>query len=348
MRISDLTLSSTFINNYNNIKSQLNILQTQIATNSKIQEPSDSPSGTASLIQWGSQLAQSQTYSDNITTASSFVTDTTNAMQSIQNDVSSVMTTLSSASNSTESGNYSNYADEIQNYLDDIVSLANSQSNNKYIFGGTDNTTVPYGYSSDGSAVVVKSSGVSGSQIIKTSSSTSQQINMTGTQVFGTIVTQNGSIDSTTSVGGTVTNQSTIYDTSGTAYTLQLNYTKTAANTYSMTYDVLNSSNASVLTSTPAAQTLVFNSSTGNLQTIDGSTPEQIHINIPSSNISFSLDQSAMKEKSGTTSLALSENQQTDIFNTLISIVNTLKSGTAPTDAQIKAYQILMKGYLIT
>jgi len=160
---------------------------------------------------------------------------------------------------------------------------------------------------------------------------------MTGTQVFGTIVTQNGSIDSTTSVGGTVSNQSTIYDTSGTAYTLQLNYTKTAANTYSMTYDVLDSSNTSVLTSTPAAQTLVFNSSTGNLQTIDGSTPEQTQIDIPSSNISFSLDQSAMKEKSGTTSLTLSENQQTDIFNTLISIVNTLKSGAAPTDAQAKA-----------
>jgi flagellin-like hook-associated protein FlgL len=281
-------------------------------------------------------LDQSKAYVSNITSASSYVTDTTNTMQSIQDEVSTIMTKLSSIGNTTETSNYSNYADEIQQSLDSILSLANTQSDSKYVFGGTDNSTTPFGYSTDKSSVEVKASDISGTQNIKTSSSTSQQINMSGTEVFGTIVTQNGNIDSTTAVGGTVSNQTTVYDTSGTADTLQLNYTKTAANTYSMTYDVLNSSNASVLSSTPAAQTLVFNSSTGKLQTVDGKTPEQTQINISSSKINFSLDQSSIKEKSGTTSLALSENQKTDIFNNLISIVNSLKSGTAPTDAQIQ------------
>jgi flagellar hook-associated protein 3 FlgL len=337
MRISDIILSSTFVSNYNDIKSKLNTLQTQIATNSKIQKPSDSPSDTSSLIQWNTQLTQSQTYSGNVDTASSFVTDTNDTMQSIQTEISNTLTTLSNLSNSTETGNYSNYADQIQQSLNSILSLANTQSNGKYVFGGTENSTSPFGYSADNSAIVVKAPDISGAQVIKTSSSTSQKINLTGTDVFGTIVTQNGSIDSTTSVGNTVSNQTTVYDAYGNPYTLQMNYTKSAANTYSMTYDVLDSSSASVLPSAPAAQTLVFNTSTGRLQTVDGSSPEQIKVNVPGSNINFSIDQSSVKEVSGTTSLSLSANQQNDIFNSMISIVNSLKSGTAPTDAQIQA-----------
>jgi flagellar hook-associated protein 3 FlgL len=337
MRVSDLEMSQTYIQNYNNINSQLDTLQTQISTGNNIQEPSDNPSGTASLIEWNSQLDQSKAYSSNITNASSFVADTTTTMQSIQTDVSGLLTTLNNLSNTTSSGDYSTDAQQIQGTLSDILSLANTQSNGKYVFGGTDDSTAPYGYSADGSSIEVKSSGVSGAQVIKTSGSTSQQINMSGTQVFGTIVNQNGNIDPTTSIGDSVSDQSTVYDTSGNAYTLKVNYTKIAADTYSMTYDVLNSNNTSVLASPPAAQTLVFNSSTGNLQTVDGSTPSQITVNVPGSNINFNLDQSSITEKSGTSSLNLSENQQTDIFNTLISIVNSLKAGTAPTAAQTQA-----------
>jgi len=337
MRIADITLNSTFIKNYNDIKTKLNTLQIQIATNQKIQQPSDSPADCASLIQWNTLLSQSQAYSSNIDTASSFVTDTTDTMQSIQTEVTGIMTTLSNLSNSTATENYSNYADQIQQSLDSIVSLANTESNGKYLFGGTDNTTAPYGYSTDKSTIGVVSSGVSGSQVIKTSGSTSQKINMSGTDVFGTVVTQNGSIDSTTSVGNTVSNQTTIYDKTGAAYTLKVNYTKTAANTYSMTYDVLNSANTSVLTSAPAAQTMVFNSTSGKLQTVDGKSPEQTRINIPNSNIDFNLDLSSVQEASGTSTASLSGNQKTDIFNSLISIVNSLKAGTAPTDAQVQA-----------
>jgi flagellar hook-associated protein 3 len=336
MRISDITLSSTFISNYNNIKSKLNILQTQIATNSKIQQPSDSPSGTASLIQWNSQLSQSKAYSDNIDTASSFVTDTTNTMESIQQEVTNTMTTLTNLSNATETGNYSNYADQIQQSIDSMLSLANSQSNGKYVFGGTDNSTVPFGYSADKSTIDVKSPDISGAQNIKTSSSTSQKINMTGSEVFGTIVTQNGAIDSTTAIGNTVSNQTTIYDSTGNPYTLQMNYTKTAANSYNMTYDVLDSSSTSVLPSAPAAQALVFNATSGKLQTVNGSSPAQIKVNLPGSKINFNIDQSSITEANGSTTLSLSENQKTDIFNSMINIVNTLRAGTAPTDAQIQ------------
>jgi flagellar hook-associated protein 3 FlgL len=336
MRTTDLTLSQTFVKYYNDIKSQLNTLEVQVSTSNKIQEPSDSPSGIASLIKWQSQLTQSEAYSTNIDTASSFVTDTTDAMESIQSDISTVLTTLSALTDSTETSEYATYADEIQGYLDEIVSLANTQSGDTYVFGGTSDEE-PYGYTSDESAVVQTSSDVSGSKVIKTSGSSSKTINLSGTDVFGTIVTQNGSIDSTTSVGDTVTSETSVYDTSGTEYTLQTSYTKTADNTYSMTYDVVDSDGNSVLSSTPAAETLVFNSSTGKLETVDGDTPEDIDVSNSDKTINFSIDLSSIKEKSGTTSLTLSENQETDIFNTLISIINTLNSGETPTDDQIQA-----------
>ena len=330
MRISDITLSTDYINNLNTAKSKVENLQNEIATGNKIQQPSDSPGGTSNIIQWNTQLQQMNTYSSNIDNGSSFVQDTTNTMQNIQSEVTNVLNDLTSANNIGNSTNLNNFADQINQSLQSIINLANTQSDGKYIFGGTDFSAAPYAMNSSNTAVTVQVGDVSGAQKITTSNNIQQQINMTGTEVFGTIVTQNGTIDSGTAVGGTVSSQTNVYDAQGNQYTFKVNYTKTAADTYSMTYDVLDSSNNSVLSAPPAAETMVFNSSTGKLQTINNQTPAPIHVKVGSKNIDFSFDPTSVSEASGSTSLSFSANQQTDIFNTLLSIVNQLKSGKTP------------------
>ena len=337
MRITDLMLNNDFLNNFNTTKSKIDELQTQIATGNLIQKPSDSPDGTARLLGLNYQSSQIDTFNKNINSGLSFIQDTTSAMEGIQSEVANVMTTLSNTGNVAASTNLSNFADQIGASLDQILSFANTQSDGKYVFGGTDFSSEPFGYSADKSSVLVKAGNISGKQNIRTSPNTFQQINMPGTDVFGTIVSQNGSIDSSTAIGATVSSQTAVYDTSGTQYTLKIDYKKTAANEYTMSYDITDGGGNSVFNSPPAAKDLVFNPTSGSLQTVDGQSPSRFQIKADTANIDFTLDPTAIKEKSGTSNLSLSANQSMDIFNILLNIKNNLQNGIAPTDAQIKS-----------
>lgn len=337
MRISDSMVNTNYLNNLNNIKNSVNTLQTQIATGNNIQQPSDSPTGISELLKWNSQLDQMKTYSSNIDTASSFITDTTNTMQSIQNEVTTDLTQLTQVNNSTvDATDLKNYADKIDQSIQTILGLANTQSDGKYIFGGTDNSNAPYSFSNNNSSVGVNTD-VSGSQLIRTSQNVFQRINIPGSEVFGTMVTENGNIDPSTAIGSSVTDQTNVYDTSGTQYTFKVNYSKTATNTYSMTYDVVDGSGTSVFAQPPAAKTFSFNSSNGSLQTVNGQSPTPIQINIGSKNIFFTFDPTTIMQATGSSTLASSANQNTDIFNTLIAVKNSLQAGNKPTAAQIQS-----------
>jgi len=337
MRISDLQLSNNFVTNINSTRSYINSLSIQLATGNKIQQASDDPTGTGQLLRWQNQYDQLNSYSTNINTGLSYLQSTTDTMQSIQDEVTNVLTTLTNIQNPTNNGNSANYADQINGILTQMINLANTKVDGKYIFGGTDFSSAPYALSADGSSVNVMVSSVSGIQNIMTSSGTSQQINIPGSDVFGTTVSLNGSIDSTIAVGNTVSQSTTVYDVKGNPFTLTTNFTKTATDTYNMTYDIVDGSGNSVFTSPPAAQSVVFDPSSGNMISINGKPASAINIKVDSSQINFMLDTTGTKETNGITSLNFSANQQTDIFNTLIAIRDVLKAGNTPTAAQYQA-----------
>ena len=337
MRITDLMMTNSFLHNLTSTKSKVNNLQTEIALGTTIQKPSDSPNGTVNILGWNSQISQANTMMSNIDSGTAFVNDTTSAMQNIQDAITNVLSKLTQVQNAANDQNLSSFADQIDTTLSTILENANSKSDGKYVFAGTDFTNAPYGYTADGSAVEVKDNNISGTQNIRISPNVSQQINLTGVDVFGTIVKGGGNIDSTTAVGATVTGQTTVYDAKGNQYTFKTNFTKTAADTYNFTYDIVDSSNVSVLSSPPAAQSMVFDGTTGSLQSIDGKEPSSIQINVPSKNINFSFNPLSISENSGSSSLSYSANQKTDIFNTLINIRDNLKAGIKPTTDQMQA-----------
>ncbi|HED08923.1 MAG TPA: flagellar hook-associated protein 3 [Ignavibacteria bacterium] len=337
MRISDLMLSNDFVTNFNKSKTKVNDLQILIATGNKINKPSDSPEATSRLLGLRNQSQQIDTYNKNIESGLSYMQNTTTAMESIQGEITNVMVKLSNLGNVAASSSLNNFADQIDASLNEILNFSNLKSNGKYLFGGTDFSSKPFGFSSDKSAILVKAGDISGKQSIRTSQNTFQKINMTGTEVFGTIVNQIGNIDSATGIGSTVSSQTNVYDTSGVQYTLKVDYKKTALNKYTMSYDITDSSNNSVFTQTPATKALAFNSSTGYLETVDGQPPKQIRVKPDKANIDFTLDQTSIKEAGGSTSLAFSANQKMNIFNTLLNIKNSLRAGKVPTDEQIKS-----------
>ncbi len=337
MRISDSMLTSNFLQALNQNKARVDKLSVQIATQSKIQKPSDSPGGTIRVNKLNNQISQSDTYNNNIQNGLSFINNSINSMETIQSETSQTLTKLTELVNATNGGDFTPYADAIDLSLNAIMDAANSESDGKYIFGGTDYSTAPFGMTADQKAVEVKANDISGKHEIKITPNITQKLNMSGTEIFGTIVKGAGSLSSDGAIGDITSKQTKVYDALGTEYTLDLKFTKTAANTYSLNYDILDGSNASIYASAPSPKEVVFDADTNRLKTIGGNAAQEFNIKAADKKIDFMFNLASVSEKSGASVMTLSANQKTDIFNTLITIKENLKLGIKPTDEQQKA-----------
>lgn len=329
MRISDLMMTTGFLNNVSKTKKNINKLNSQILTEQKVLKASDNPSSASKILRLGVQLSKNTSYNSNITNGLAYLKETTFALESVQSEVSDVLTKLTELNNETNADNYKTYAEQIDLSLKTIIDLANSESDGKYIFGGTDFSEKPYGYSADALSVESKVN-TSGNQNVKISSNMTQKINMSGTEVFGTLLSQKGNIDSSMAVGGTYTATGTVYNASKEAYTVSMTYTKTADNTYSLTYDILDSTSTSIYTTAPAAVEVAFNPESGDLSTINGVPTDYFNIKDSDHHLDFSLDLSKFDEKNAASTSTTSVNQTSDVFNTLMRIRDDLNNGLKP------------------
>ena len=334
-RISDLSFTNTYLNNLNVLKNQLSQLNIQISTGKKINKPSDSPTGTTQILRMNKQISQIDTFSNNIQNSLSFANETSFAMESIQSEVVSILTNLTSVQNAANT-DLSSFADQVDLSLQSILNSSNSEYDGKYLFSGTDQSAKPFGYTSDNKYIEVKLNDVSGTQKVRISSNILQKINMTGQEIFGTTITQSGNLDTSHSTGDVVTNQQTIYNADGNQYTLNLSYTKTGSNTYSLSYDVLDSGSVSIFSTPPASKTIVFDPATGAIQSVDGESSFSFNVSDSTNKINFAINLNELGEKNSADSVSLSANQKNDIFNTLIQIRDNLKNGIKPTDEQVQ------------
>ena len=187
MRISDTMLSRTYLSNVNKSKERIGDLSTQISTGSKINKPSDSPTGAAKMLRIDSSLNSSDAYMNNIQEGLASLAETNNALESILSEVQSVRDILTEIQNPVNSANLDSYAEKIDLMLSSILNSANQEYDGKYLFGGTDYSDVPYGYNAAETAIELKVADVSGEHKIKIAKNINQQINVTGEELFGAI-----------------------------------------------------------------------------------------------------------------------------------------------------------------
>jgi flagellar hook-associated protein 3 len=334
MRISDLMISSNYLKSLNEIKDKIALVNRQILTGKKIEKPSDSPSGTSRLIRISDQLGQTETYQKNIKNSQSFLNDTTFALDSIQTQILDVIGKLTDLQNPINQGNLDLYADMIDHSLGMMVETANSQSDGKFIFGGTDYSGKPYVLSGDG-VTYETATDTSGKINVRFSQNITQNINLPGSEVFGTIIAAKGNFDSTSPIGTIENNSIAIYDNLGNQYQFQTNFQKTAADTYQLTYDIIDGGGASVFSSPPAAKELVFNPASGALVSVNGSSNLNFNISVPANRINFDLNLQTLTQKNSASSFSLNANQDTNIFNKLKQVSDNLRNGIIPTEADI-------------
>ena len=159
-------------------------------------------------------------------------------------------------------------------------------------------------------------------------------------------VTQRGNINSSaldldpnTPLPDTTTpTKVTVYNELGTAFTLETTYKLTAANTYTMSWDLKDSTDTSVTTGNIAGLVFADNGS-GNF-TLDAASLAKFddaanRVNIPASNIDFLLDAKTITQNSSTATLSISadNNRVPNVVSGSVTIYDSL--GTA--------HQITMK-----
>lgn len=331
MRITETMMSNYYIGSINQLKDKIALLQRQISSGVKIEKPSDSPTGAVKVIRNNDQLSQIDTYLKNIQSGLSFLNQTTFALQSIQDEVVNVVGKLEELVNPINQQNMSLYADMIENSLRLMVDVSNSKADGKYIFGGTDQSGKPFVYSSDGQTIE-QNTRINGYNNVRISRDIQQRINITGLEIFGTVVSTDGTLDKNSAVGTIINQSRTIYDNLGNQYTLQVNLEKTNNNQYGVTYSIIDSASNTVYSS-PSTIQLVFNPTSGALETLDGKAPSTININVPANKINFNLDFSQLRETT-TNQVVLNANQDLDIFNQLKIIIDNLRNGIPPTEEQ--------------
>jgi flagellar hook-associated protein 3 FlgL len=154
-------------------------------------------------------IAANEQYSTNSNSALTSMTDTESTLQSISDILTSVQSIVTSASGTSSTDDLSTDADSVTQYIEELVNLANTKSNGKYIFGGTNTQDQPFTLSSDGESVTANASGITGTIEVPVADGIKQATNidgdtaLEGTSIFKTLISirdslASGSVPSTT------------------------------------------------------------------------------------------------------------------------------------------------------
>lgn len=187
MRISEITQTKAYLSSINNTKTEIQKLQTQISTQSMINKPSDSPSGTAKILRLNEYIVANETYIKNIENGISFLDITILTMETIQQELQNAEVLFARMGNVENDTNLTVFADQVKYALDNILKLANTSFDGRYLFGGTDFSSEPYGYNNDNTAVEQKIPDASGEHKVKISNNVIQKINISGKDLLGNI-----------------------------------------------------------------------------------------------------------------------------------------------------------------
>ncbi|MEE9430535.1 MAG: flagellar hook protein FlgE [Melioribacteraceae bacterium] len=139
---------------------------------------------------------------------------------------------------------------------------------------------------------------------------------------------QTGNINGGMAIGEKVEEKNTIYDENGNEFTFKTTYEKTAADTYNLTYEMLDSEgNATTPAIGPTTVAAVFNNAEPNeMVSLDGNNPpEAINIEEATLGIKFNFDPSGVAQRStDTISSSVDANREPSIITGTVSVFDSL------------------------
>ncbi|HTS47319.1 MAG TPA: hypothetical protein VMH05_05210 [Bryobacteraceae bacterium] len=134
-----------FVTDVDNLQTQLNNTQNQLATGLRVNQASDDPEALGDIFQSRAELANLNQVSQNLTNAQAFVNAGDSSVQSaIQLMQNALSLGTQGASSSASASTQSSLATQVQSLLSQMVGLSQTQVNGVYIFSGDQSGSVPY------------------------------------------------------------------------------------------------------------------------------------------------------------------------------------------------------------
>jgi flagellar hook-associated protein 3 FlgL len=156
----------------------------QVSTGKSVTIPSDNPAAEADMVQNTIETANTDQYTQNISSVLSTVQTADSALSSVVTSLTQAVSLGTDGANGTNSAaNQQAIATEVQGILSSVVSLANSSYQGSYLFGGTASTTVPY-TADPNSASGYTYNGNDDVNSVQVGDQLSVQSNLPGSQIF--------------------------------------------------------------------------------------------------------------------------------------------------------------------
>lgn len=145
MRISSLYHSSAMLHQMNLNGGRLSKLMEQMATQKRVNVPSDDPVASSRLVQLNREKAAIDQYQNNITRLSGSLSTQEAHVTALSDQLLALSDKLLAASNGTNSEkDMAGFGQEISQMLDSLVSVMNAKNEEgQYLFSGTKSNTQP-------------------------------------------------------------------------------------------------------------------------------------------------------------------------------------------------------------
>ncbi len=194
MRITENTFTQSFLLNVNKARLRMSRLQNQLTTGSKVGTVSDDPEAAGRILRLKNSVARNEKYQENVRDGVGLMSATASSLDRFADLLVEAKEILSRARNGGREPDLDTFANQIDQLITDLVHAGNAQFNGKYIFGGTETTSMPFILAPDRSGVTANPNGIRGQIEILVGEGQLQTINIDGetafqgTQIFDTLI----------------------------------------------------------------------------------------------------------------------------------------------------------------
>ena len=188
VRITQQVLVDSVLSDIRNAQRRLARTQRTLATGKRINTPSDDPIGTARALDLRSTISGTNQFMVNVRDATTFASESESTLRTVIDSLHRARElTLQGATGTINQEQRDTIALEINEILESVVDLANTDSNNRYLFSGTRTRITPFQATVDpvsGEITAVSYAGNSDHFSVQVSPGITVEVNEPGDLVF--------------------------------------------------------------------------------------------------------------------------------------------------------------------
>jgi flagellar hook-associated protein 3 FlgL len=177
--------NGSFLADLNQTEARITQDQKQISSGVRVSQASDDPAAVSSIVNYQQEISRVTQVQKNMNTASSTASAADSALQSASSLLDQLVSIGAQGSSATTSAaTQASLASRVQEIAQQFVSLANTSSDGKYIFGGDSATTQPYTFDWTQPKGVVQNSTAGSTGVLTDAGGNQIVAGMTAQQIF--------------------------------------------------------------------------------------------------------------------------------------------------------------------